>query len=130
MSEGQCGNCDHYQYIKHGKIECLVDGKLHDTGDSCDDYKTRIPSKSITVRSEEALEVKRSKKAKEAEQRQREFAEKTAEKGMQHEKELQQMRMKFDKRLWRASWWWQLILIVVSAGLGVIVTLVVQALTN
>ena len=108
MSEGQCGNCDHYHYGKHRKIECLVDGKLHNPDDSCDDYKTRIPNKSLTVRSEEALEVKRSKEAK----------------------ELQQERMKFDSRLWRASWWWQLILIVVSVGLGVIGTLIVQALTK
>ena len=93
-------------------------------------YKKRVTGKSLDARQKESLEVRRRKEAKEAEQRQREFAEKMAEKDMQHEKGLQQMRMKFDKRLWRASWWWQLILIIVSAGLGVIVTLVVQALTN
>ncbi len=118
MSEGQCGNCDHYHYLKQRKVDCIVDGELHDTGNSCDDYKKRVTGKSLEARQKESLEVRRRKEAKEAEQRQREFAEKMAEKDMQHEKELQQMRMKFDKRLWRASWWWQLILIVVSAGLG------------
>ena len=118
MSEGHCGNCDHYHYGKEGKIECFVDGEWHDSGDSCDDYKKRVTSKPLEARQTEALEVRRIKEAKAAEQRKREFDEKMAEKDMQHEKGLQQMRIKFDKRLWRASWWWQLILIVVSAGLG------------
>lgn len=69
MSEGHCGNCDHYHHLKQGRIDCIVDGKLHDTGDSCDDYKKRIPNKSSTVRSEEGLEVRRSREAKAAEQR-------------------------------------------------------------
>ena len=73
MSEGHCGNCDHYHHLKQGKVDCIVDSKLHDTGDSCDDYKTRIPNKSSTVRSDEGLEVKRSREAKAAEDRMRDF---------------------------------------------------------
>ncbi|TET66051.1 MAG: hypothetical protein E3J56_15000 [Candidatus Aminicenantes bacterium] len=127
MSEGHCGNCDHYHHLKQGKVDCIVDSKLHDTGDSCDDYKTRIPSKSSTVRSEEGLEVRRSREAKAAEQRDREFAEREAEKDRQHAKELLQTRMKFDKRLWRATWWWQLILVVIGAGLGIFGTLIFKS---
>jgi len=82
MSEGQCGNCNHYHYGKQGRIDCIVDGEWHDSGDSCDDYKKRVTGKSLEARLREAHEVKRRKEAK----------------------ELQQMRMKFDKRFWQASW--------------------------
>ena len=119
MSEGQCGNCDHYHYVKQGRVDCLVDGKLHDTSDSCDDYKTRIPSKSLTVRSEDALEVRRSIEAKAAEQREREFAEKMAEKAREH-----------DRKLWRASWWWQAALVVFGAIIAEGIRFLVQVLTK
>jgi len=124
MSEGHCGNCDHYHYGKPGKIECFVDGNWHETGDSCDDYKKRVTSKPLEARLTESLEVKRSKEEKEAEQRNREFAEKEAEKDRQHAKELQQERINFDKKLWRASWWWQLILVVIGAVLGFVGTII------
>ena len=123
MSE-HCGNCDHYHYGKQEKIECFVDGKWHETGDSCDDYKKRVTGKTLEARLTEALEIRRIKEAKAAEQRKREFDKREAEKDRQHAKELLQMRMKFDKRLWRASWWWQLILVVIGAGLGILGTLI------
>lgn len=46
MSEGHCGNCDHYHYLMQRKVDCIVDGELHDTGNSCDDYKKRVTGKS------------------------------------------------------------------------------------
>ncbi len=63
--------------------------------------------------------MRRRKEAKEAEQRQREFDEKMAERAREH-----------DRKLWRASLWWQAALVVSGAILGVIGTLIVQALTK
>lgn len=92
MSRGHCGNCDHYHYGKPGEIECFVDGKWHETSDSCDDYKKRVTSKTLEARLTESLEVRRSREAKAVEQRNREFAEKMAEKDRD-----------YNKKLWRAS---------------------------
>ena len=118
MSE-HCGNCDHYHYLKQRKVDCIVDGELHDTGNSCDDYKKRVTGKTLEARLTEALEVRRIKEAKAAEQRKREFDEKMAEKAREH-----------DRKLWRASLWWQAALVVSGAILGVIGTLIVQASTK
>lgn len=130
MSERQCGNCDHYHYLKRGKVDCMVDGELHDTGDSCDDHKKRVTGKSLEARLAESLEVRRSRETKAAEQREREFAEKMAEKDRQHAKELQQERIKFDKRLWRASWWWQAALFAFGAIIAEGIRFLVQVLTK
>lgn len=119
MSEGQCGNCDHYHYLKRGKVDCIVDGKWHDTGDSCDDHKKRVTGKSLETRLTESLEVRRSRGAKAAEQREREFTEKMAEKAREH-----------DRKLWRASWWWQAALVAFGAIIAEGIRILVQVLTK
>lgn len=119
MSEGQCGNCDYYHYLVQRKIECFVDGKLHETVDTCNDYKKRVTSKPLEARLKEALEVRRSREAKAAEQRDRKFAEKMAEKAREH-----------DRKLWRASWWWQAALVVFGAIIAEGIRLLVQVLTK
>ncbi len=103
----------------------MVHKNWYEKGYKCDNQR-KFSNMVIQLRLDMANEVKRREDAKEAEQRDREFAEKEAEKDRQNAKELQRERIKFDKRLWRASWWWQLSLVAV----GVIGTLVVQILTK
>jgi len=140
MSDKNCGHCDYQGGGDQKRIECRVDNEWHEIGYSCDDFKVFVPSKTQEERRAEAYAVGRRKEAKDAEQSRKEFEEKMAEKDRVHAEELQRVRMEFDdklaqkdrehaaelvqkelrqeKKLWKASWWWHLILIAVSATLG------------
>jgi type IV secretory pathway VirB10-like protein len=122
MSEGQCGNCDHYHYLVQGKIECFVDGKLHETADTCNDYKKRVTSKPLEARQKEAFEIRREREAKAAEQRDREFAEKMAEKDRKHAEELQQIKMKHEAELARKNRQLQIVIAIGTIILAALIT--------
>ena len=58
----------------------MVDSKWYEKSHSCEDFKEYVQGKTNEARLTEALEVKRRKDATAAEQREREFAEKMAQK--------------------------------------------------
>ena len=120
MSKPECGSCGRQgDFVTSEKIQCLVDGKIYKRPHFCDDFIVYVGRKTSEARLSDALDVRRIREAKAAEQRNREFAEKMAEKDRE-----------YNKKLWRASLWWQAVLIIFGAIFGVIGTLVVQALSK
>ena len=128
MEKTNCGNCNWHDEIQQKKTYCLIDDQWYDVSHSCENFLkySYINREDRAERAREfrkrlesgAREQREKEEATVKEQREREFAGELARKDREHASELQQVRMTFDKKLWRASWWWQLILIVVSAGLG------------
>jgi hypothetical protein len=115
MSEEDCGNCDYQGGIDpQGRVECRVDGLWHPRGQRCEDFKDYVQSKNESERVIQAVEKRRERN----EQREREFAEKMVQRDREHATALQHERMRFDKRLWMASWWWQIGLVIISALVG------------
>lgn len=125
MSDEHCGDCLYQADTNPEEVFCMVDKDWYEKGYKCDNQR-KFSNMEIHLRLDMANEVRRRKDAEEAEQRDREFAEKEAEKDRQSAKDLQREKIKFDKKLWRANWWWQLTLVAI----GVIGTLIVQTLTN
>jgi hypothetical protein len=128
MAEKDCGSCDHQGGFEQKRVECRVDNKWHERGYRCQDFKEYVQGKNTEERVLEAHEIRRRREAGEAEQNRREFEEKMAQKDRDHTEELQRLRMEFDRKLWRASWWWQVLLVVFGWALGVAGTVVFQAL--
>ena len=124
MDKPDCGSCDHQGQVEHKKkrVECRVDGQWHERGYRCEDFKEYVQGKTTKERRAEALEIRRERRAEAEGQKDKEFAEKMAQierkhqdklaqKDREHVEKLQEIRMEFDKKLWRLSWWWQLILV-------------------
>jgi len=109
MSEEHCGGCDYHILVRQGLFECRIDGERHERGYHCKHFKTHDPRKSSEDRQTDVIGKRR---------------EIEAQKDREHAIELAQTRMTFDKKLWRASWWWQLILVVIGAVLGFIGTII------
>jgi hypothetical protein len=99
MSEQECGSCDHQGKVTREKAECLVDSKIYERPHHCDDFKEYIQGKNEERRLKESLEVKRTKEAKAAEKRMRDFEEKMAQKQRDFEKTLQDENRKSQTRL-------------------------------
>jgi hypothetical protein len=127
MSDKDCGNCDYQGGVTRESAECLIDGKLHPRGYTCQDFKDYVHDKNLDVRLTQAIEKRKEREASTSERRERAFVEKMAQQDREHDAKLQQDRMRFDKRLWRASWWWQSILVVVGAILGFIAGLLLKS---
>lgn len=115
MSEAQCGNCDHYHYLVEGKVDCFVDGKLHETIYRCDDYKRRITSKPLEARLKEAFEIKRSKEDRAKEQRDREF-----------EKTMTEKAREYERKLWRTRGWFTVIGAIIAEGIRLLIKLLAK----
>lgn len=126
MSEQDCGSCDHQGDVNHPqkKVECLVDGKVYEQPHSCEDFKEYVQGKTSEARLAEALEVSRRREAKAA----RESTEKMEQMKMEYDKELTQMKMKHDTKLQRASLRFQLLLVVFGFVIGIVGTLITQAI--
>ena len=118
MSGKTCGHCDYHEGVRPGEIECLVFSAWFDKNHSCEQFKEYSHSKTLEIRAAEALYVKKALDAKASAKSEQEFAERMAQKDRDHDDELQRQRMAFDKRLWRASWWWQALLVIGGAVLG------------
>lgn len=139
MASTNCGNCNWHDEIKQKETYCLIDDRWVGVNHTCNNFvkyshinKEERAERARAFREKIYLadkEKREKEESKEREQREREFTEELgqkdrehaanmAEKDREHASELQQVRMMFDKKLWRASWWWQIILIVVSGGLG------------
>ena len=118
MSGNTCGHCDHHLGVRSGKIECLVYSDWFDKNNSCEHFKEYSHSKTLEIRAAEALYVKKTIDARVSKLSKQEFAERMAQKESDHDEDLQRQRMKFDKNLLRASWWWQTLLVVLGAALG------------
>jgi hypothetical protein len=134
MSNQDCGSCDYQGAIQRDRAECRVDSKWRERGFRCDDFKDYDHSKTQEERLKQAIERKREREAttvgqwerefaERMAQREREYAEGLANKDREHATELQKQRMEFDARLWKASWWWQLALVIGGALLGFITNL-------
>lgn len=76
----------------------------------------------------EQLKRKDREHAEEIARKNREHAAELARLGRKHDADMTSMKMAHSKKLWRASFWWQLILVIISAGLGVGGTLIIQAI--
>jgi len=126
MSGNTCGHCDHHEGVRSGEIECLVFSAWFDKYHSCEHFKEYSHSKTLEIRAAEALYVKKAIDAKASAQSEQEFAERMAQKEQDHNTELQRQRMEFDKRLWLASWWWQVVLIAGGAILGFLGSLLLR----
>lgn len=120
MKEDDCGSCDHQGRVELKRVECLVDGEWHERGDKCEDFKDYVHSKLNEQRASEAREIGRGRQAAKDEQSRREFEEKMAQKDREHAEELQRLRMEFDRKQWRASWWWQIVLFVIGTIVGAV----------
>jgi cation transport ATPase len=128
MSEKDCGNCDYQgEGMEQKKVECRVDGKWHERGYKCEDFKEYVQGKNVSVRVTQSTEKKRERETKASEQSRREFEEKESQKNRDHAAELTRKQMEQAKKLWMASWWWQIILIFIGAALGYAVTLLVKS---
>ena len=117
MSEKDCGSCDYQGRIEQQRVECRVDNEWHKRGHSCENFKEYVQGKTQEEKTSEAREIMRRRQEREADQSRRDFEEKMA-----------MRREKFEKKLWLASWWWQIGLLVFGTLLGIAGTLIVQAL--
>jgi uncharacterized protein YhaN len=119
MKEKDCANCDYQRSIdSQHRVKCLVDGLWHERGYRCEDFKDYEQSKNVLEKLSQAFEKKWERETKANGESEREFAEKMAQRDRDHATELQRERMAFDKKLWMASWWWQLGLILFGALVG------------
>jgi hypothetical protein len=128
MTENDCGSCDYQGRVEQKRAECRVDGKWHDRGYICEDFKEYVQGKNTEERISEAREIIRNREAREAERSRREFEEKKAQKDRNHAAELLRLRIDSDKKQWKASLWWQGLLVLIGAILGFIGGLVLQYL--
>jgi hypothetical protein len=120
MNEKDCGCCDYQGGLEQTRVECRVNGEWHKRGHRCEDFKEYVQSKNESERVSQAIEKRREKENRANEQSRREFDDKMAQKDREHATELQRMRMEFDKKQWRASWWWQIILFISGFVAGLI----------
>ncbi|MCX6575405.1 MAG: hypothetical protein NTV82_03310, partial [Candidatus Aminicenantes bacterium] len=81
------------------RAECRVDNKWHERGHTCPDFKDYDSNKNQSERLAQALEKRREREAKVAEESGREFEEKVAQQDREHVEELQRERMRFDRKL-------------------------------
>jgi len=126
MDNKDCGSCDYQGVVQPQRVECRIDDNWHERGYHCNDFKDYVQGKTAEERVKQAIEKKQAKERLLAEQREKELAEALAKKGREHAKELQSKRMQFDKKLWRASWWWQVILVFLGAILGFIANMLLN----
>jgi len=131
MSQQNCGNCNWHDEIKQKETYCLIDDRWYDIRHSCANF-VRYSSMNREERSERARALRERLEAKAKEQRdkreaeirkqeEKKFTEELARREREHAEELTMMRMKFDKRMWWQTLWWQFTLAFISAGLGFLV---------
>ena len=106
MNKEDCGSCDYQGRVEQKRAECRIDMKWHERGFICDDFKDYVQGKSNGERVAQAQAIRGERRASKL------------------AKELQRERMEFDKKLWRTRWWWQLILVIIGAVLGVVGTII------
>jgi hypothetical protein len=106
MSKKDCGSCDYQGKVEQERAECRIDMKWHKRGFICDDFKDYVQGKSNGERVAEAHVIGGERRARKAAE------------------ELQRKQMEFDKKLWKTRWWWQLILVIIGAVLGVVGTII------
>ena len=112
MSEGQCGNCDHQGGIAEKKWECRIDGKLHENESNCENFKVYIQGKIKEERIQEAEGIKNRMEAQkgrdhavEIARLNRKHSAEIAQINRDHAEEMQNRRMLFDSKFWKANWW-------------------------
>ena len=128
MEKMNCGHCNWHDEIKLKDTYCLIDDLWHRVSHSCTNF-VRYSSMNREERSERARTFREGLEAKAKEQRDKQEAEiraqeekkftgELAQKDREHAEELAEIRMKFDKRMWWQTLWWQFLLAFISAGLG------------
>ncbi len=100
MNKEDCGSCDYQGKVEEERAECRVDFKWHESPHFCDDFKEYVQDKSNGERVAEAQAVRAERRA------------------LNLAAGLQRERMKFEKKMWWQTLWWQFILAFISAGLG------------
>ena len=135
MADRNCGNCDYQGNITQTTEECLIDGKVYEKPHTCDRFKQYVHGRNKEERL--ALALKKSKEEEDARKTKedRDFSEKLAQKDREHTEELAQkdrdhaaelarLQREQNKKLWRASWWWQLILVIFGGVIGFVLKLI------
>ncbi len=113
----------------------MVDGKVYEKPHTCDRFKQYVQGRNKEERLALALEKRReeedARKTKEDRnfseklaQKDREHAEELAQKATAHSAELARLQREQNKKLWRASWWWQLGLVILGAVIGFVLKLI------
>jgi len=134
MEKTNCGNCNWHDEIKQKRTYCLFYDGWSDINYTCENF-VKYSNMNREERSRRASEARERLETKEREEREKQEGERRAQEEQRHAEEiarlnrnhtteLQQTRMTFDKKLWRASWWWQLILVVIGTVLGVVGTII------
>ncbi len=124
MTDRNCGNCDYQGIITQTTRECLVDGKVYEKPHTCDRFKQYVQGRNKEERLALALEKKREEDDAKKTKEDRDFSEKLAQKDRAHSAELARLQREQNKKLWRASWWWQLVLVIFGAVIGYAVRLI------
>jgi ABC-type sugar transport system permease subunit len=128
MNKTNCGSCNWHDEIKQKRTYCLFYDRWLDVNQKCENF-VEYSYINREERSRRASEARERVDAKEREEREKQEAERRAQEdkrhaeeiarlNREHAEELQQMRMKFDTRMWWQTLWWQFILALISAGLG------------
>ena len=139
MEKTNCGNCNWHDEIQQKKTYCLIDDQWKPVFMTCDNF-VKYTSMNQEERGKRARAFRDRLDVKWKEKREREFAEELAHKDREHKDELakkekehkdelarkesdhadklQQDKMKFEKRLWWQTAWFQIGLALISAGLG------------
>jgi len=124
LADQNCGNCDYQGGVSQKTIECLVDGEVYDRPHTCDRFKPYVQGRNKEERLALALEKRREEEETRKSKEDRDFSEKLAQKDREHVAELARLQRELSKKLWRASWWWQVGLIIVSALIGFVVRMI------
>jgi len=123
-----CGTCNWHDEIKLKKVYCLFHDRWFDINYTCENFidysylnREERSRRATEARKRVEAQAKDEQEKQEAERRAQDsklHAEEIARINRKHEDKLHQMRMKFDKKMWWNTLWWQIILAVISAGLG------------
>jgi len=145
LSKNHCGHCDFHGDVRSPNIFCLVDNKWNPNDHTCDRfsvYVKRNREERFQLARDKQREEKKARQrqedrefderlaqverdhAEELAQKDREHIEGMAQKERDHATELARLQREQNKKLWRASWWWQLVLIIMGALIGYFVKLI------